>query len=374
MGKLLRVLVVIMLILSIGALVLSIMLFNRREILKGRTQKLENTIIALGLVVESEPPAIEAVPDYPDRDISPCTDEKVESPEVSDFWDTYNHALELQQQPTMDISERKIELMTYYKLDSITGKIERDQMGYKKTNGPGTMQAVLDDLTVRARSQYDLLTETRQQLVVLRDELIRTIQDLNARKNELRDALIEITRLNGVINDLRAEIGRLNDRISELEMIKQNLEDQVAEQQRLLAVQEEKIAEKDIEIAELNEEIKILRVQAGQGRPDERSPDITRPMRESVEPGPKGVVASVDDEWNFVVLELSDTFLRELLGNDLSGSVPTLDMIIQRPGEPGEFVTKVRLLNVKRDEGLAIADVLLDWQQMPVKPGDVLAY
>ena len=49
MGKLLRVLVVILLLLSIGALALGILLFNKRELLKARAQKLETAIIGLAL-------------------------------------------------------------------------------------------------------------------------------------------------------------------------------------------------------------------------------------------------------------------------------------------------------------------------------------
>lgn len=375
MAKLLRVLVVIMLILSIGALTLAIMLFNRREILKGRTQKLENTIVGLGLLIEDEPPALESIPNYPARDISPVTDQPVESPEVSDFWDSYKHRLELQEQPTMDISRRKVELMTYYKLDPITGKIMRDAMGYELTSGPGTMQAVLDDITDKARAQYDLLTETRQQLVELRNELIRTIEALNARKKELRDALAEVRRLNGVIAELRSEVERLNERIDEFDAIKRNLEDRITEQQRQMAFLEEQVSEKDIQIQRLKEELN-QRVQIEGAGTGEAQSAVTRPTRERVEPGIKGKVASVNSEWNFVVLDLTDAFMRELLGDDLSGSVPVIDLIIRRPGDdmPGEFVTKVRLLNIKRGQKLAVADILLDWKQLPVQPGDVLAY
>ena len=63
MGKLLRVMVVLMFLLSAGALALGTMLFMKRELLKGRTQKLENTIIALGAILF---PAMQQA-GYPER-------------------------------------------------------------------------------------------------------------------------------------------------------------------------------------------------------------------------------------------------------------------------------------------------------------------
>jgi peptidoglycan hydrolase CwlO-like protein len=44
MSKLLKIMVIIMLLVSIGALVLGVMLFNQREVIKGRTQKLEKGV------------------------------------------------------------------------------------------------------------------------------------------------------------------------------------------------------------------------------------------------------------------------------------------------------------------------------------------
>ena len=55
MGKLLRVLVFVFLIFSIGALVLGWMLFDKRELLKGRTQKLEAAFVELSATNEDEP-------------------------------------------------------------------------------------------------------------------------------------------------------------------------------------------------------------------------------------------------------------------------------------------------------------------------------
>ena len=38
------------------------------------------------------------------------------------------------------------------------------------------------------------------------------------------------------------------------------------------------------------------------------------------------------------------------------------------------FVTKVRLVQIKRDKNLGVADILTQWQQEPIKKGDVIFY
>jgi cytochrome d ubiquinol oxidase subunit I len=56
MGKFLRVLVVIIFILTIASLTLATMLFFKRELLKGRTNKLEKGLESISLLLENEPP------------------------------------------------------------------------------------------------------------------------------------------------------------------------------------------------------------------------------------------------------------------------------------------------------------------------------
>jgi len=99
MATFLKVLTVFFLILAIGALVLGIHLFEKRELLKGRTQKLEKAIIALGTVtedVDEQALVAEAKKDYPAKDVSECEAKIVETPELSKFWDTYQAHLEIQ--------------------------------------------------------------------------------------------------------------------------------------------------------------------------------------------------------------------------------------------------------------------------------------
>ena len=389
MAKFLRVLVVLIFLLSIAALVLGIMLFNKREILKGRAHKLEEGLISLARTLESEPPEKPEVPPaYPARDVSGVTAEIIENPTTSPFWDSYKHELESLDQPTVNIGTdaRRRELMNYYKIDPATAKPERHPVtNLKIDSGLGTTQGIIDYAIERASEQYNLLTETRQQLQTIREELITTIRDLNQQKQTLRDRLVhivalnnQIAELNRTIEGLRRELQQANDQIEEQKLRIADLE---ADK---LALEEENDGLK-IKTEEQTDIIKDLRGQLedalSQGRIDgtltsDGSSVRTDRMRGKIPAGVKGQVISVDENLLFVVMELEQTFVDELLGALTDGSLPMLDLLIQRDegGVKTRFITKVRLSQLKPDKKLAIGDILPDWQQGPIKKGDIVLW
>ena len=96
MRKVIGILVIILFLLSIGALILGNQLFGKRELLKGRTQKLEKTIDKLASLIEADAPvAPEVKPeDFPAKDISPYNKaEVIEKPDPSKFWEKYKRYL-----------------------------------------------------------------------------------------------------------------------------------------------------------------------------------------------------------------------------------------------------------------------------------------
>jgi len=373
MGKLLRILVILFLLVSIAALVLAHMLFAKRELLKGRTQKLENAVITLATAIEAEPGTPEQEPDLPPRDISPCTTEILDNPEVSSFWDDYSAALEVLDQPTLDLNKRKSQLAKYYQTDPATGDAIIDPNGYPVTKGPGTMQEVLEDTIAKAADQYNRLNQTRQQLKALRVELVDTINELNKNKRDHRAALKQIKELQDLINPLKAEISQLKDDLKTKEQEKQELQDQVAEQERRIAIVEEQRTEKAAEVERLKEENAKLRETPMAVDQTPSQPGAAAPVHEvPLESGVKGTVAAVDPEWNFVIVELAEKFLQELLGEDLSRQFAPVELMIKRSGDEQAFVTKVRLVQLNTAQRLGVADILAEWQQLPVRQGDVL--
>lgn len=365
MGKLLKVLTVVFLILSAAALYLGVQLFSKREVLKGRTQKLENAVISLGTFIESEPAEPQTAA-FSERDMSDCTAELLESPELSDFWRTYSLQLEKQNLPTMELAPRRAELMSYYQRDPVTQKIKRDEMGYPVTKGKGTMQYVLDDVLNKAQSQLQRLNETRHELKVVREELVATIDDLNARKSGLREALIETEQSKAALTEQEELAAQAQKQAEELRQQKQAAADE-------LAAERAKSAKLEDEAKDMQANIKNLKARlatAGASMQQGAEPLMAR----KIDTGVKGSVAAVNPSWNFAVVKLTDEFVIAMLGEDKSGEFQPIELLVKRADSSGTFVTKVRLTQIKRDQNLAIADILGDWQQAPVEDGDILFY
>ena len=361
MGKFLKVLAFIFLVLSVLALVLGTMLFGRRELLKGRTQKLETAVIQLGSLIESQ--AVEPQPNtFPAKDASECAAEALDSPEKSEFWKTYAAHLELQNQATISLGDRKAELASYYLRDPVTLKVMRDESGFKVVKGKGTMQDLLDEVQTKAEEQLKRLNETRQQLKTLREELVKTIEELNTRKGALRTTLkgkADVEKKNG---ELEETVKQKEQQVAEVTDQKRQAEEQLAVQKQNVARLEEEIADNKEQIASLK---KTLAARTGEGT-------LVSPLK--VGPGVKGKVMAANEQWGFAILDMDEAFLKELLGDDLTGDLRIIELNVKRPGPDGGFVTKVRLYQVKRDQKLGIADVLADWQQQPIQAGDVVYY
>ncbi len=369
MGKVLRVLVIILLLLSAGAFALGFMLFSKREMLKGRTLKMEKAIKDMDAFIEAEPGILEAKPADPNRDISPCTPELLTSPEMSDFWKNYNYDLEVQEPGSMVDSARNADqLMQYYQIDPLTGKASVDGMGKKVTKGKGTLQEILDKMVSSAEAQYERLNATRQQLLTLRKEYVSAVEELNEKKQKLRETLATVVDRDNTISELSEKIRGLEGRISALETEKKALEDQIAELRRDVAKLNDTIVAKDREITSLKSENESLRKKAA----GDKESIMGKDDWSGIEAGEKGKVTSVNPKWNFAVAELSDGFIKELLGDDFSREFRPVTLFIKRPGVNGAFVSKVKLLQLKKDQKLCIADILTNWQQLPVQEGDIL--
>ena len=49
-----------------------------------------------------------------------------------------------------------------------------------------------------------------------------------------------------------------------------------------------------------------------------------------------------------------------------------MELFVKRPGKQEQFVTKIRLMQVKVQQKLGVGDILSQWQQMPVKESDIV--
>jgi len=359
MGKLLKILTVVFLVLSVVALVLGYGLFSKRELLKGRTQKLENALIELGRFIEAESPEPQTAT-YTAKDVSECTAEIPESVDRSDFWRKYQSHLEKANLPTIDLSQRKAELMSYYLRDPITQKIQRDEYGLPVTKGKGTMQYVLDEMLAKAEDQLKRFNETRSQLAMVREELVRTIEELNTRKARLRETLAEVAQLKTTITEKDEKIAAQQREIEDL--------------QSSLQSKEEEITRLHDDLAKLEEEKKSLQQDVEYWKSKVAAAPVAQEPTRRLDPGIKGKVASVNPDWNFAVVSLNDEFMRGVLGEDKQGEFRPVELLVKRADAVGTFVTKVKITAVEREKNLGIADIITEWQRAPIQEGDILFY
>jgi archaellum component FlaC len=379
MGKLLRVLVVIILVLGGLALALSIMLFGRRELLIGRTWTLEEQVIRIAKTLEAQDPADQPQPGLPGRDVSSVTSRELDNPELSTFWDTYAHKLEQDNLPTLNIDtqEKRLQLRSFYRYENGPDGKPRKAIdplsGKPSTKGAGTMAELLDQVFERAKAQNALLNRVRAELKKVRVELTDTITDLNAVKKQGRTDKKTIDALRADVARLEDEKRALERKIERLEQEKKELTAELAEAKGEIAKLKEEIEGNKKAMATMDKEIKRLLGLIVKPIVDGQ----VAALNLKLSPGDKGKIVSADGTLKFVVIELSDAFMIEMLGPGRDGPLPQIEMMVRRPGlksAAGEFVARIRLKQVIRDQNLVIADTLIDWEQVPLEKGDVVFF
>lgn len=363
-----RVLTVLHGLLTCAALALGILLFEKRELLKGRTWKLEQAVMQLATTIEkTESPLPAEKPSFPARDIDSLSAQPVERPETSSFWTTYRHELENTQIPTVDLSTRTTQLATFYRIDPITLEPMRDpQTGQKLTSGPDTMQELLDELVSQALTQHTRLDETRDQLRVVREELVNTVVDLNSRKQDLRAALGEVVQRESVIAGLRNQIGERDETLRECREEITGLHDELGEAKATLAQSQERVNILVADLDKLKNEIATLK---------NMKPEVASKW-EWMRPGVKGRVVDVNDSWNYAILEVTADFVQEYAhaSQQLEGK-PEVDLCLCRPDtDKSSYIAKVRVDRFYPEKRLAAVTPLPGLQYAKVRKGDNALY
>lgn len=386
MGKVLKILTVIVFVLSIVAFVLGMMNFNKRELLIARTHVLETSIIKLAGTLEAADPVFEGVADHTEYDVDEVSDMPNDTPAESDFWSTYKDVYEVMGGATMNLNNEsdKFTLRQYYfkanpetpnKPDYVNGKPQKNSLGVFKTDGTGTMKELLSNIQDRANKQQALLNETRDQLRVVREELEAVIELLNAEKKAHRQSKATITSLNKKIADLEVQIDGLNKKVAQLEREKLELNDKISSLESELAQKNEEIASQASEISTLKEEIKRLTATDAVGAVASGKDATSKII---LTPGKKGEIVGVNAEYAFVVVKLTDETMKELLGQDLSGEFAPIEVMVIREGfngPAGNIVTRLRIDRISRDgSNIGYADNLYGWEQTPLEVGDTVIY
>lgn len=286
-----RVSIILILILNGVSVYFGIKLFNQREELKGRTQKLESTIKQVAATIETDNP-----------------DVKVNIPDD--------------------------QLKTF---KSVPG-------------GPPNMDVVLGQLVTAAQNQLirlnstrSELSETKTTLAKTQDELKRTQNELQIAQNTIADQKVEIEKVKNTLSEKEVEIANLirekSDLTAKVKDLQSSLENLEAEKRNL-----------QDELAKTTNERDYWK-------------KIAKPIVDRRELAKKktGDVRFVNKDWNFVVIKLTEE-IKDILPSES-------ELLIHRYDK---LVGKVKVLSLLED--YAIAEILTDWEQMPIETGDYVAY
>jgi septal ring factor EnvC (AmiA/AmiB activator) len=195
MAKALRVFVVLVLVCSCAALALGILLFNQREQLKGRTQKLEQSVLSVAQSLSA-----------PKEPFIPAIAETLDPEQLKVYANKEKPA------DTMDVPLNKLRAIVNNRYEELFNtysdlKSERDAHAATRAELAKTRQELAD---------------ARQEIVSLKDELAR-------KEAELAEARQRITDLEGQVASLEANIAELKTQLAASEEKRKDLEDEVTQ-------------------------------------------------------------------------------------------------------------------------------------------------
>ncbi len=191
MAKALRVLVLILLVLSIASLWLGIVLFRQREVVKGRTQKLERGLaeIAQKLAAPKEPHIV-------------AIDRRVDPEILKDY-------AQMDGQITLvgRIAETRLE--QYF----------QEGEDHRATKGELTRTKLELDNTIRQ------LNDTREQLAQARREIAEKEAEIARQRGRIGELERELAELNKTVGELRRQVADLEEKVHSKEIEIARLED-----------------------------------------------------------------------------------------------------------------------------------------------------
>ena len=378
MGKLLRVLVIIILVLSVVSLLFAYKLFGKQELLTKRSSVLEEQVVKLAKTIEAADAADAAAPDVK-KDISEVADRVIDNPDKESVLEGYAIKLEQQNLPTIDFgsTEKRIQLRSYFAMGP-DGQPVIDPLDNKPAvKGPGSMQELLDLIFERAKAQQASLNKTRAELTKMREKASSFVEEINKLKSEGRVAKVEVKTCREQVATLTTEKEALDSRVAKLTSEKKELAAEVADaKNEVERLNEAKVTltEDLAKAKEANEELKKRMRGDGNTR---QVQDTGIASVSSLSAGDKGKIIEANDDLKFVIIDFSNDAVAEMIGTERQNALPQLEMNIRRTGRQsaaGEFVTRIKLRQIVRGKNLVVADILSDWQQAPVEKGDVVFF
>jgi len=375
MNKALHALVYVILVIAAGALYFELQLFDKKELLKDRNRQLEDCLVNLSKTIEKTDATKPAAIPEAKKDVSPCEAKMLESPEQENLLEDYPAQLETANlDPLKWDDKERIQLRKLYKEENGERVPDEANPGDYVKKGPGTAQELLDVLFDRAKAQQAKLNTTRSELAASRAKIESLVADYNKLKPEMRQALItveekkaqvteleqkkaaveeQLTKTKAQVDDLNAEVTSLKDEVTSAKDETEAVKEDLAKAQKLV------------------DQLKKL-LQTQQAAPTVQAAGASTSVAQ-LTAGEKGKLVAVNNDQMFVIVEFTDEAMKELLGPELQGALPVLEMGIRRKGyagKAGDYVGKIRLRQAVRGKNFVIADILADWKQADLAKKD----
>ena len=214
-----------------------------------------------------------------------------------------------------------------------------------------TMDPQIKKVVLHATFKQEEVVRLEGEIVTAQDDisgLKSDIQDVEANLDEANSNLAQAKqaqkeaeaateKANSSVDPLKEEIAGLEDDIA-------SMQDTIAEKEELIADNTDIVTALEKQVEDLGAELQIISEQERGGNPLK---------------GLAGKVIEVNDEWNFIVIDLGAE----------DRLVESAEALVHRADQ---LLGKVRISQV--DETMAVADVLLDWRKGSIQVGDSIAF
>lgn len=226
---------------------------------------------------------------------------------------------------------------------------KRVEVAENQLKGFKTMDAPLTMLVKASGDQLDRLNGTRTTLTETQDNLEQANAEIEAKTQEIASARKTIKERDNTIEEKNGEIAKRESDIRGLENEKTELNGKVANMKAQVdALESEKRSLTD-EVATLKEKNDKLEMQIN---PDRARARLSKSGRQ-------GQILYINPEWNFVVFGISEKSLNLI--------VKDTELLVHRDDK---LVGRIKVTAIV--EGLAVAEIENDWQQMQIEKGDAV--
>ena len=251
----------------------------------------------------------------------------------------------------MLFSKREVLKVRTQRLEHSVAKIAEgvgfDSFSPEKLRNYETMQKQLSELPVMAQNQRDLIAQLEQDIDAKEQELTQAQVQLANSEDRIAELEPQLAALQDQVDEKDAELADVSTRMEEMDQEKSTLQVQIGDINNQLVRAEEEVRDMQDQLATLENTIARL------------EEDLGGKSTASTVRGLTGNIIVVNSDWNFVVIDRGNTDELE----------PGSEALVHRDDR---LIGKVRVSNVK--DQMSVADIVRDWEQLPIQEGDYVLF